>query len=117
MMPVSVASTALTTNPAVQVRPVRTSARRAATGLAPLRYRLRPALVLARTTPMTTASSAHTTTTGGTGRPKVSLSTDTAVAVQAGGVPVTEPLTHPLSTPSSSAPMPRVTTRASTLNR
>ena len=66
---------------------------------------------------MTTASSAHTTTTGGTGRPKVSLSTDTAVAVQAGGVPVTEPLTHPLSTPSSSAPMPRVTTRASTLNR
>src|SRR5215831_4843582 len=102
--PTNVASSALTTKPAVQVRPVRTSARRAATGLVPVRYRLRPALVLASTIPAATANSSQMTTTGGTGRPNVSLITDTAVEVQAGGVPVTAPPVQPVSTPASSEP-------------
>src|SRR5690349_8746598 len=101
-MPTNVASIALTMNPAVHVQPVRTRASLAADGLVPLRYRLRPGLVLASTTPMITATAAQMTTTGGTERPNVLLTTETAESVQAGGVPLTAPLTHPVSAPVSS---------------
>src|SRR5215831_5738240 len=77
-MPAKVASTALTMNPAVHVQPVRTSARRAATGLVPLRYRLRPDRVLVITVPATTESTAQIDTMGGTGIPNVLVVTDTA---------------------------------------
>src|SRR5262252_8002975 len=103
-MPTNVAAAALTMNPAVHVQPVRTSASRAAAGLVPLRYRLRPGWVLASTIPMITASGSQMTTTGGTGRPNVLVITETAESVQAGGVPLTAPLTHPVSTPVSSEP-------------
>src|SRR5215469_10727784 len=95
-MPANVASSALTMNPAVHVQPVRTSARFAATGLVPLRYRLRPALVLASTIQMLTI--------GGIGIPNVLVVTDTAESVHDGGEPLTAPLTQPVSIPLSSAP-------------
>src|SRR5215469_13412959 len=80
-MPANVASSALTMNPAVHVQPVRTSARLAATGLVPLRYRLRPALVLASTIPAITASTIQMLTIGGIGIPHVLVVTDTAELV------------------------------------
>src|ERR1700756_2209747 len=116
-MPAKVASSALTMTPAVHVQPVRTSARRAATGLVPLRYRLRPARVLASTIPAITASTAQIDTIGGTGIPNVLVVTDTAELVHDGGVPLTAPLTQPVSSPLSSAPTPRVTTSGSMRNR
>src|ERR1700684_1173119 len=115
-MPTNVASTALTMKPAVHVQPVRTSASRAAFGLVPLRYRLRPGLVRASTTPMTTAISAQMATTGGIERPHVLVTPETPESVHSGAVPLTEPLTHPVSTPVSSEPTPSGTLRGAGLD-
>ena len=117
-MPTNVARIALTMNPAVHVQPVRTSARCAATGLVPLRYRLRPARVLASTIPVTTASTTQIDHDGRDGEAERGRDDrDGRGWSRPAGCRCTAPRTQPVSTPDSSAPTASVTTSGSMRNR